>query len=241
MATSATKTLATEGGDIDDGNSNNMDEVKASASRTTAGEKLAAMRGRMKELGVDVYLVPSDDPHLSEYVPAAYMRRGYLTDFHGSAGTAVVTAEKAYLWTDSRYFNEASLRLDSDHWELMKQGQPKVPTLTKFLADLASTHYSERSVPLRVGLDAYVHSASFAGDLTEAFEDAAKEVAPGANGDGDAATTTTQTTIAVIDTLDGKPNMVDSVWEGRPAIPKNPFRVQVREREDDTSCFFGSL
>lgn len=49
-----------------------------------------------------VYLVPSDDPHLSEYVPAAYMRRGYLTDFHGSAGTAVVTKEKAYLWTDSR-------------------------------------------------------------------------------------------------------------------------------------------
>ena len=50
-----------------------------------------------------VYLVPSDYPHLSEYVPAAYMRRAYLTDFHGSAGTAVVTKDKAYLWTDSRY------------------------------------------------------------------------------------------------------------------------------------------
>lgn len=57
----------------------------------------------MKKEGVDVYLVPSDDPHLSEYVPAAYMRRAYLTDFHGSAGTAVVTSDKAYLWTDSRY------------------------------------------------------------------------------------------------------------------------------------------
>lgn len=49
-----------------------------------------------------VYLIPSDDPHLSEYVPAAYMRRGFLTDFHGSAGTAVVTMTDAYLWTDSR-------------------------------------------------------------------------------------------------------------------------------------------
>ena len=67
------------------------------------------------------YLVPSDDPHLSEYVPAAYMRRGYLTDFHGSAGTALVLTDSvgsratektedvdmeagkgAYLWTDSR-------------------------------------------------------------------------------------------------------------------------------------------
>jgi Xaa-Pro aminopeptidase len=63
------------------------------------------------------YIIPSDDPHLSEYVPAAYMRRGYLTDFHGSAGTALVLSDQAasvakdidggdergaYLWTDSR-------------------------------------------------------------------------------------------------------------------------------------------
>merc|ERR1719183_3475767 len=113
----------------------------------------------MKENGVDVYLVPSDDPHLSEYVPAAYMRRAYLTDFHGSAGTAVVTSDKAYLWTDSRYFNEASLRLDSDHWELMKQGQPTVPTINKFLSELATTHYTEHKTPLKVGIDAFVHSA----------------------------------------------------------------------------------
>lgn len=67
---------------------------------------------------VAAYIIPSDDPHLSEYVPAAYMRRGYLTDFHGSAGTALVLADRAgdiakdveggdgersaYLWTDSR-------------------------------------------------------------------------------------------------------------------------------------------
>ena len=69
----------------------------------SASQKLTAMRSKMKENGVDVYLVPSDDPHLSEYVPAAYMRRAYLTDFHGSAGTALVTSDKAYLWTDSRY------------------------------------------------------------------------------------------------------------------------------------------
>ena len=75
----------------------------------TASQKLTAMRSAMKDAGVDVYLVPSDDPHLSEYVPAAYMRRAYLTDFHGSAGTAVVTSDKAYLWTDSRYVYELQL------------------------------------------------------------------------------------------------------------------------------------
>lgn len=207
-----------------------MEEVKIAAAKTTAAEKLAAMRAKMEECGVDVYLVPSDDPHLSEYVPAAYMRRGFLTDFHGSAGTAVVTMDKAYLWTDSRYFNEASLRLDSDHWQLMKQGQPKVPTITKFLSNLAAIHFMEKSKPLRVGMDAYVHSASFAGDLGEAFEEAAKDYESvqeeGTNGDAAANGDDARRVIAEIDTLDGMPNVVDSIWEGRPALPKNPFRVQ---------------
>jgi len=191
-----------------------MDEVKAAASKISAADKLALMREKMEENGVDVYIIPSDDPHLSEYVPAAYMRRGYLTDFHGSAGTALVTKDAAYLWTDSRYFNEANLRLDAGHWTLMKQGQPKVPTIPKFLADLAISHYTANSKPLKVGMDAYVHAASFAKELNEVFADAAKDM------EGDV-----PPTIAAIDTLDGKQNVVDSIWEGRPDLPKNPFRV----------------
>lgn len=169
-----------------------------------------------------VYLIPSDDPHLSEYVPAAYMRRGYLTDFHGSAGTAVVTKDKAYLWTDSRYWNEAGLRLDPDHWTLMKQGDndAKTPTIPKFLTDLASSHYTANSKPLKVGMDAYVHAASFAKELTEAFDNAANDMDCALEGGEEEVPV-----IAVIDTLDGKQNLVDSIWEGRPDLPKNPFRV----------------
>ncbi len=208
-----------------------------------------------------VYVIPSDDPHLSEYVPAAYMRRGYLTDFHGSAGTALVTTAMtttttttvegedggggggetkdegaAYLWTDSRYHNEASLRLDSRYWKLMKQGQPKVPSITKFLADMALKHYLTHGRPLVVGLDAYVHSAAFAKQLKEAFEEAAKDVVVkdnvlAANGsgveNGGSASLASPPVIGIIDTLDGRPNIVDSIWEDRPALPRNPFRVQV--------------
>ena len=181
------------------------------------------------------------------------MRRGYLTDFHGSAGTALVTTDSdktddeegggdgggggAYLWTDSRYHNEAALRLDSNHWQLMKQGQPKVPTITKFLADMAVKHYETHGRALRVGLDAYVHSAAFAKELNEAFLEAAKDVvastskselpAVGSYGMENVADHFPPV-IALIDTLDGKPNLVDSIWDGRPAIPKNPFRVHVR-------------
>lgn len=64
--------------------------------------KLEALRLSLIETNLDVYLVPSDDPHLSEYTPDAYKRRAFLTGFHGSAGTAVVTREEALVWTDSR-------------------------------------------------------------------------------------------------------------------------------------------
>lgn len=67
-----------------------------------AGPKLEALRASMVDKDLDVYLVPSDDPHLSEYTPDAYKRRAFLTGFGGSAGTAVVTKEEALLWTDSR-------------------------------------------------------------------------------------------------------------------------------------------
>ena len=70
----------------------------------------------MKSVGVDAYIVPSDDPHLSEYVSAAYARREYITGFRGSAGTALITSTGAWLWTDSRYYNEATLQLDADYW-----------------------------------------------------------------------------------------------------------------------------
>lgn len=120
----------------------------------------------------------------------------------------------------------------------MKQGQPNVPTITKFLSEMATNYYNDQQSTngeegggeakkkkvLRVGLDPYVHSASFAKELNEALANAAGEVLANGN-DGEELRE-----IAVIDTLDGKPNLVDAIWEGRPALPKNPFRVQVGSR-----------
>ena len=95
----------------------------------------------------------------------------------------------------------------------------------------------KESKPLKVGMDAYVHSANFAKELSEAFEEAAKDVEldgdeeEGTNGETAAMeednVSTAPPVIAEIDTLDGKPNIIDSIWQGRPALPKNPFRVQV--------------
>lgn len=89
--------------------------------------------------------------------------------------------------TKYRYFNEASLRLDSQQWSLMKQGQPKVPTIPNFLSNLAVEYYKNHGTPFKIGIDPYVHSASFAKELQEAFDKAAQDmdVDDSINGDND--------------------------------------------------------
>eukprot|EP00560_Eucampia_antarctica_P008838 CAMPEP_0197827432 /NCGR_PEP_ID=MMETSP1437-20131217/4203_1 /TAXON_ID=49252 ORGANISM="Eucampia antarctica, Strain CCMP1452" /NCGR_SAMPLE_ID=MMETSP1437 /ASSEMBLY_ACC=CAM_ASM_001096 /LENGTH=674 /DNA_ID=CAMNT_0043428261 /DNA_START=448 /DNA_END=2472 /DNA_ORIENTATION=+ len=197
------------------------DAVKSS----TEDPKLEKLRAKMAEVGVDAYIVPTDDPHLCEYVPAAYARRAFLSNFKGSAGTALVTADSAYLWTDSRYFNEASLQIDADHWELMKSGLPKVPSITKFLGDLAVKKYNQSKLPFRLGIDAYVHPASFAKELADRFE-AAKDHVEQPTNDDDSSVEDSSFVVGEIDTLDNYPNLVDFVWaDDRPAVPKSPFRV----------------
>lgn len=74
----------------------------------------------MKKQGLDAYVVPSEDAHLSEYVAACDERRAFLTSFTGSAGTALVTAEAAYCWTDGRYFVQAAKQLDADVFKMMR-------------------------------------------------------------------------------------------------------------------------
>lgn len=177
--------------------------------------KLDALRSRMKELDLDAYIVPSDDPHLSEYVPKAYMRRAFLSGFKGSAGTVVVTRQNAYLWTDSRYFNEASQCLNPLHWKLMKQGTPNIPTIPIFLARNAAHKFKQTSITFRVGIDPFLHPASFAKEVTDAFlkETPTSGVA-------------TPTTVGEIDTLDKEGNLIDPIWgTDRPPIPQSPFRI----------------
>ncbi len=96
-------------------------------------EKLGALRRAMAERGVDAYLVPTDDFHASEYVGAHFKTREYLSGFTGSAGTLVVTPDRAALWTDGRYFLQAQEQLSGSGIELMRDGQPGVEKPEEFL------------------------------------------------------------------------------------------------------------
>ena len=101
----------------------------------TVSQRLALLRQRMALRGLDACVVVTDDFHGSEYVGDHFKTRAYLSGFTGSAGTLLVLAEEAYLWTDGRYFLQAERQLTGSGIELMRAGQPGVPTLSAFLAE----------------------------------------------------------------------------------------------------------
>ncbi|AGT44133.1 peptidase, M24 [Treponema pedis str. T A4] len=96
-------------------------------------ERIAALRQKMEALSLSAYLVPSSDPHQSEYLPENYKTRAFISGFTGSAGTVVVTKDKAILWTDGRYFLQAEKQLEGSGVELYKMAEPNVPTVNEFL------------------------------------------------------------------------------------------------------------
>ncbi len=109
--------------------------MKENESITCRVEKL---RGYMKKKKLDAFIIPSNDPHMSEYTPAHWQCRQWISDFNGSAGTAVVTLEKAALWTDSRYFLAAGQQLEGTPFTLMKDGLSDTPSIGTWLAETLS-------------------------------------------------------------------------------------------------------
>jgi Xaa-Pro aminopeptidase len=101
----------------------------------TVAEKLQAFRQALKAQSLDAYVVLRTDPHQSEYLPAHWEQLRWLSGFSGSAGSLVVTATWAGLWTDSRYFLQAEEELAGSGIELMKQGEPEVPTPQAWLLE----------------------------------------------------------------------------------------------------------
>ncbi|GJN09927.1 hypothetical protein PR202_ga27981 [Eleusine coracana subsp. coracana] len=126
-------------------------------------EKLRSLRRLFSrpDIAIDAYIVPSQDAHQSEFIAECFMRRAYLTGFTGSAGTAVVTKDKAALWTDGRYFLQAEKEL-SHEWTLMRSGNHGVPTTSEWLNDVLPSGG-------RVGIDPFLFSFDAAEELKNAI------------------------------------------------------------------------
>ena len=96
-------------------------------------DRLTALRRLMYEAGADYYYVPSSDAHKNEYVPSCWKRRAWISGFTGSAGDVVVGMEKAFLWTDPRYFLQAEQQLDSYLYQLIKIEQNEMQSIAQWL------------------------------------------------------------------------------------------------------------
>lgn len=129
--------------------------------------KLLALRTLMKQLpsiggSIQAYIIPTDDAHQSEYICERDERRAFVSGFDGSAGTAVVTDTAALLWTDGRYYEQATQQLDAN-WSLMRDGQTTTPSIGSWLA---------KNLPngSRIGVDPLVMSyrmwSTISGDLS---------------------------------------------------------------------------
>ena len=121
-------------------------------------KRIVALRKFMEEKGLHAFIIPSTDSHLSEYPASHWASRTWISGFTGSAGTVVVTREKAGLWTDSRYFLQATEQLEGTEIELFKDGLPQVPSIVEWLT-------SELGEGGSVGIDGNVYAAKEAFSL----------------------------------------------------------------------------
>lgn len=103
------------------------------------GEKLSLLRSEMKKNGIDAYIIPSSDPHQSEYVADNWKVREWISDFTGSAGTVVITMDHAGLWTDSRYFLQGEQELSNSEFVLHKMYNQFAPQHVEWINENLST------------------------------------------------------------------------------------------------------
>lgn len=125
-------------------------------------EQIAELRKRLKEEGIDYYIVPTADFHNSEYVGDYFKVRGFLSGFTGSAGTLVVSEKEAGLWTDGRYFVQAASQLEGTGITLYKMAEENVPTIEEYL----EKNVKDGQV---VGFDGRVMDAAFGKKLEKRF------------------------------------------------------------------------
>jgi len=157
----------------------------------SAIDRVRALRDQMAQHEVDYYLVPSSDAHQSEYVPAAWQRRRWLSGFTGSVADCVIGRDAAWLWADGRYWLQAAQELDPAVWTLMRLGDHGVPKLVAWLGTLPAG--------ARVGYDPRLVGLAQALEIADAVAAAGGEIV----------------------TLED--NLVDRIWQDRPALPTAPM------------------
>ncbi len=166
-------------------------------------QRLRALREEMSRHDIDVYIVPTCDFHGSEYIGEYFKTRQFITGFTGSAGTAVITSDSAYLWTDGRYFLQAEEQLKDTEIILMKEGEEGVPSVIEFLQD----NYSSVEVEETKSLKHHNHNNAVVGF------------------NGRMITISLAEEISSVCTVKSDVDLVDDIWDNRPVISTKPLWI----------------
>jgi len=160
--------------------------------------RLTALREQMKQLGLSVYIIPGTDPHASEYMAPHWAEMQWITGFLGESGTAVVTMDKALLWTDSRYYLQAEKELQGSSFTLMRASDIDCPSITDWLLSNLSPVTCHLSP--KVGVNPEMYSIN-------AYKALKEELANGG--------------IELV-----SKDLIAPIWvENRPEIPMNPLYI----------------
>ena len=169
--------------------------------------RISELRKLMKREKLSAFIFPSTDPHNGEYVPEHWKGREWISGFDGSAGIAVVTMDKAALWTDSRYFIAAAEQLKDTEYILMKDGMPDTPTVYHWLGlELSHTERAE------VGMDGRVNSEYIVKNMEFALR-----------GEGGI-------------TLRSNFDPLDKIWTDRPGLPEGKIVMQPLAYAGESCC-----
>lgn len=161
-------------------------------SKSVIQERISQLRQVLKNNDISALIIPSADPHLSEYLPEYWQGRQWLSGFTGSVGTLVVTDDFAGLWADSRYWVQAAAQLEDTGITLQKL-QPGSPNHAQWLAENLDVGDS-------VAIDGNVLSLAEQDRLLDAFDEVADSEEDG---------------IRLITELD----LLGEIWQDRPALP----------------------
>uniref|UniRef100_A0ABM0MH89 Xaa-Pro aminopeptidase 2-like n=1 Tax=Saccoglossus kowalevskii TaxID=10224 RepID=A0ABM0MH89_SACKO len=170
---------------------------------TETTERLEDLRTKMAAKGINAYIIPSEDPHNSEYIAECHKRRAWITGFTGSAGLAIVTETKAALWTDGRYSLQVEQQLDCN-WDVMQTSNADTPSQWDWL--IGKLTGGTATVPHKVGFDPTLLSISAYNKYAEAFIDAQPD-----------------TYIEMHSIPDD--NLIDGIWADRPTCTNEKLSI----------------
>ena len=169
-------------------------------NKTEISERIARLREELRREHLSAFIFPTSDPHNSEYTAEHWKGREWISGFNGSAGTAVVTLDKAALWTDSRYFIAAEEQLQGTEFQLMKLKVEGTPSIAEWLG-----RELKDAADKAVGIDGMVNSTNSIKELISDLR--------------------TQGGITLRTNFDP----LERIWLDRPAIPENPVVIHPLE------------